>query len=139
MIIRLSICLLIWANGSWAQSVVAANAIRARSIISEYDVVEISETLNGLPVFITDIVGMEARVNFYAGRPISLNDIAPPAILERNQMVTMIFNTGLLNIAVEGRVLARAGVGEVVRVMNLNSRKIVFGKVLLNGTVEVNP
>ncbi len=60
-----------------------------------------------------------------------------PAILERNQLVIMVYNIGLLSISAEGRVLDRAGVGEMVRVMNLDSRLTVTGRVLFDGTIEV--
>lgn len=49
----------------------------------------------------------------------------------------MIFRTGLLSISAEGRVLDRAGVGDLVRVMNLDSRLTVTGRVLFDGSIEV--
>ncbi len=85
-----------------------------------------------------DIIGLEARVNLYAGRVIRVSEIGAPAILERNQLVIMVYNIGLLSISAEGRVLDRAGVGDLVRVMNLDSRLTVTGRVLFDGTIEVS-
>ncbi len=122
-----------------AQTVVAANAIRARSIITPEDLAILDKNTIGGIASAADIVGKEARVNLYAGRVIRASEIGTPAILERNQLVIMVYNTGQLSISAEGRVLSRAGVGERVRVMNLTSRQTVTGRVLFDGTIEVSP
>lgn len=121
-----------------AQTVVAAHAIRARSIIMSEDLAVLDQYTIGGIVDAADIIGQEARVNLYAGRVIRVSEIGPPAILERNQLVIMVYSIGLLSISAEGRVLDRAGVGELVRVMNLDSRLTVTGRVLFDGTVEVS-
>jgi len=122
-----------------SQTVVAANAIRARGIITSEDLVVLDKDTIGGFSNVAEIIGLEARVNLYAGRVIRASEIGAPAILERNQLVMMVYNTGQLTISTEGRVLNRAGVGELVRVMNLTSRMTVSGRVLFNGTIEVNP
>jgi len=122
-----------------AQTVVAAHAIRARSIIAPEDLVVLDKGTIGGITDMADIIGKEARVNLYAGRAIRGSDVGEPAILERNQLVIMAYNIGLLSISAEGRVLNRAGVGEMVRVMNLASRLTVTGRVMFDGTIEVNP
>ncbi len=122
-----------------AQTVVAAHAIRARSIIAPEDLVVLDKDTIGGIEDAADVIGQEARVNLYAGRVIRASEIGAPAILERNQLVIMVYNIGLLSISSEGRVLNRAGVGEMVRVMNLDSRLTVTGRVLFDGTIEVSP
>ena len=137
--LRLSILLLfVSALAVGAQTVVAAHAIRARSIIMPEDLAVLDiDTVGGIADAV-DIIGLEARVNLYAGRVIRVSEIGAPAILERNQLVIMVYNIGLLSISAEGRVLDRAGVGDLVRVMNLDSRITVTGRVLVDGTIEVN-
>ena len=120
-----------------AQTVVAANAIRARSIIMLEDLAVLEKSTVGGIVDPAEIIGQEAQVNLYAGRIIRASEVGPSAILERNQLVIMIYNIGSLLITAEGRVLDRAGVGELVRVMNLDSRLTVTGRVLFDGKVEV--
>jgi flagella basal body P-ring formation protein FlgA len=130
--------LLAFALAVGAQTVVAAHGIRARSIIMPEDLVVLDEDTVGGIADAAEIVGREARVNLYAGRVIRVSEIGPPAILERNQLVIMVYSIGLLSISAEGRVLDRAGVGEMVRVMNLDSRLTVTGRVLFDGTIEVS-
>ncbi len=137
--IRLSILLLfVSALAAGAQTVVAAHAIRARSIIMAEDLTMLdTDTVGGIADAVS-IIGLEARVNLYAGRVIRASEIGAPAIMERNQVVIMVYNTGLLSISAEGRVLDRAGIGDLVRVMNLDSRLTVTGRVLPDGTIEVS-
>ena len=65
------------------------------------------------------------------------DSLGAPAILERNQAVVMRYRRGALVIYSEGRVLARAGVGELVRVMNMDSKSVIFGRVAAVGSIEV--
>lgn len=121
-----------------AQTVVAAHGIRARSIITSEDLAVLEKNTVGGIAEMADVIGQEARVNLYTGRVIRASEIGTPAILERNQLVIMVYNIGLLSISAEGRVLGRAGVGELVRVMNLDSRLTVTGRVRSDGTIEVS-
>ena len=74
-------------------------------------------------------IGQEARVTLYAGRPIPLSGLAPPALVERNQLVTLIFRRGGLDIRADGRALGRGAAGDEIRIMNLGSRSTIFGTV----------
>ena len=121
-----------------ADTVVASRSIRAHAIITETDVVlSASEMPNGY-TRIGDVVGQEARVVLYAGQPILLDDIGPPAIVTRNQIVRVQFEGVGLNITTEGRALERGAVGDRVRIMNLSSRATVFGHVQQDGSVQVH-
>ena len=137
---KLVVCLaflLIFTQWASAQTVVVARAIRANSIIAPADVSMISEITEGAVSDVNEVIGLEARVNLYPGRAIRQADIGQPAIFERNQMVTMVYTAGLLSITVEGRILERSGIGDTARVMNMDSRLTVVGRVMANGTIEV--
>ena len=80
---------------------------------------------------------MEARVTLYAGRPIPLASLGPPAVVERNQLVTLIFQRGGLEIRADGRALGRGAEGDEIRIMNLGSRSTVTGTIAGPGLVSV--
>ncbi|WP_054304163.1 flagellar basal body P-ring formation chaperone FlgA [Gemmobacter sp. LW-1] len=120
-----------------ADTLVATRTIRALDILTDADVMQVSGG-KGFDDPL-QVVGMEARVAIYANRPIRPEDIGPPALIERNQIVTLRYTTGPLHILTEGRALTRAGVGETVRVMNLSSRSTVTGRVSSDGTVITSP
>lgn len=118
--------------------VVTTRAIRARTVIGPGDVVLASGDASGALSDPDEAIGMEARVWLQAGRVVMPEDLGPPALVERNQLVIMRFRRGLLEITAEGRALDRAGAGELVRVMNLDSRSTVTGRVIGPALVEVN-
>ncbi|MDV7141382.1 flagellar basal body P-ring formation chaperone FlgA [Tropicimonas sp. TH_r6] len=125
------------ANQCLAQSLVATHTVRSRSIISPEDVKLVPDPLPGALSDPEAAIGMEARVVLYAGRAIRPEDLVPPAAIERNQIVMLVFNQGGLAISTEGRSLSRAAIGERVRVMNLSSRNTVSGVVSPDGRVFV--
>jgi flagellar basal body P-ring formation protein FlgA len=120
-----------------ADAVVPIRAIRGQSVIGPEDV-ELADL--DLPGALSDpgaVIGREARVTLYPGRPILKGQVGEPALVERNQIVRMTFAQGALSITADGRVLDRGGAGETVRVMNLNSRQVVTGAVTPDGSIEV--
>lgn len=120
-----------------AAMVVPVRAIRAQSLILPSDLDVTDETIPGAAAAIEDVAGLEAKVTLYPGRPILASQIGPPALVERNALVRMNYRSGALAIMAEGRSLDRAGIGERVRVMNLQSKQIVTGTVAEDGTIEV--
>ncbi|MGH1369707.1 MAG: flagellar basal body P-ring formation chaperone FlgA [Maritimibacter sp.] len=120
-----------------ADTVVAARNLRSQSIITAQDVKVIPDDVPGSYIALEEVLGQEARVVLYAGRPIRIEDVGPPAIVDRNQIVTVLFHTGALQIAAEGRSLSRGGIGDRVRIMNLSSRQIITGFVREDGQIVV--
>jgi flagella basal body P-ring formation protein FlgA len=126
-----------WAGPLFADTVMATRSIRANAVILETDVtLSTAQMPNGF-ARLKDVVGQEARVVLYAGRPILIDDIGPPAIVTRNQIVRVQFQGTGLSIITEGRALERGAVGDRVRIMNLASRATVFGQVQQDGSVQV--
>lgn len=125
------------AGAVLAQSVTPTRAIRGQTLIGPDDVALSEEFVPGAIAEPAAVIGREARVTLYPGRPILTSQVGAPALVERNQLVRMHFASGPLTIATEGRALDRAGVGEPIRVMNLDSRQVVTGSVQADGTIEV--
>ncbi len=133
-----ALALLLAAPAALADSVVPTRTIRAHTVIRAADV-----TLQPLQpprgfAHPGDVIGQEARVALYPGRPILAGDIGPPALVERNQIVQLIFRGTTLRITTEGRALERGGVGDRVRVMNLASRATLFAAIQPDGSLRVD-
>jgi len=128
---------LLSAAPACAQSVLAARTLRAQTVITPEDVVMSEETVNGAYTALEEVIGFETRVALYAGRPVRSGEVGPPALVERNQIVPLIYRAGGLVISADGRALGRAGVGETIRVMNLASRQTVSGRIRADGTIVV--
>ncbi|PTX57572.1 flagella basal body P-ring formation protein FlgA [Litoreibacter ponti] len=121
-----------------ADTLVPTRTIRAGDIVY-LDDLRIQQTAGGPLAFKPDdIAGLEARRILYAGRPVRRSDFGAPSIVERNQIVTLVYQSATLTIATEGRALGRGGEGDVLRVINLESRSTVTGRVAANGAVWVS-
>ncbi|WP_039018548.1 flagellar basal body P-ring formation chaperone FlgA [Halocynthiibacter namhaensis] len=132
-----SVLFVITATPVMADTLVAARTIRSQTVLSSADfVIATGDTLGSLTQ-ISDIQGLEARVTLYAGRPVRPGDVGPAAVINRNQVVPLVFNANGLVITTEGRALDRAAPGEYVRIMNLSSRTTVSGRAMPNGTVLI--
>ena len=134
---RVLIALLLMAGPVVAESVVATRTIRAQTVIGPEDMALVDAALPGALDDPALAIGLEARVAIYAGRPIRAADIGAPALVDRNQLVRLIYLSGGLAISAEGRVLDRGAEGDVVRAMNLGSRSTVQGRVGPDGAVFV--
>lgn len=122
---------------AFAEILVPVRTIRAREIISAEDVTFSNASVVGAITDPADIVGQEARVALYPGRPVRPGDIGAPALIDRNDTVTLIYLQGRLRIIAEGRALGRGAEGEIIRAMNNSSRATVSGRILANGSIEV--
>lgn len=139
MIARLLITACLWlaATPAIADTVIAARTIRAQTILAPSDLTMVAGDVPGAIGSIDEAVGLEARVMLYTGRPISASDIGPAAVVDRNQIVVLRYSHGGLSIFADGRALDRAGIGDVLRVMNLSSRTTVSGVVAPDGSIHV--
>lgn len=122
---------------AFADIVVPTRTIRAKEIIESTDLQVKSGEAPGAVNDPVDLFGQEAKTALYPGRPILKASVGPPALVDRNDLVTLVFVKGGLSIAVEGRALGRGAAGDRIRVMNLSSRTTVTGKIRPDGQIEV--
>lgn len=127
----------IMSTQAFADSVVPLRTLRAGTVITADDLRLDAKTIQGVFQSVDDVIGQEAKVSLYAGRPVRHGEIGPPALIERNQVVPLVFNKSGLRISTEGRALARGSVGDVVRVMNLSSKATLFGQIQSDGSIQV--
>ncbi|WP_424941211.1 flagellar basal body P-ring formation chaperone FlgA [Aliiroseovarius sp. S253] len=130
--------LAILATPCTADTVIAARNLRPGMIVSTQDVKLVDTEIAGGFQLLGDVIGQEARVVLYAGRPVLPNDIGPPAVIDRNQIVTLVYKAGSMTILTEGRSLGRGAIGDRIPVMNLASRTTVTGSVSPSGDVIVS-
>lgn len=135
MIRLLAFCMMV--SPAMADTVLAARTVRPTEILTAADLLVRAGDTPGAHSQPHDVIGQEARVALYAGRPIRVGDTRPAALIERNALVELIFRKHGLQITAEGRSLDRAAVGEQVFVLNAASRMRVSGRVLPDGRVLV--
>ena len=82
-------------------------------------------------------VGMQARRQLRAGQALRVADLAKPDLVQRDQNVTLIYETAGLYLTVRGKALESGTEGDVVNVMNLQSKRTVSGVVSGRGQVSI--
>jgi flagella basal body P-ring formation protein FlgA len=122
-----------------ADSVVATRTIRAQSVIAAQDVAMVPAEITGALTATDAAVGQEAKVTLFAGRPVHAVDLVLPALIQRNQVVSVVYQVAGLTIRTDGRALERGGAGAVIKVMNLASHLTVQGAISPDGSVRVGP
>ena len=122
-----------------ADSVVATRTIRAQSVITVEDLAMVPAEIAGALTAADAAVGQEAKVTLFAGRAVRAADLVSPALIQRNQVVSVVYKIAGLTIRTDGRALERGGAGAVIKVMNLSSHLTVQGAIAPDGSVRVNP
>jgi flagellar basal body P-ring formation protein FlgA len=120
-----------------AESFVALRTIPAKTVLAAADMTSVDAEIDGAVRDPAAVLGLEARVTVFAGRPILVEDFVAPALVTRNQMVPLIYAQGALMIVAEGRALDRGALGETIRAMNLASRTTISGVVTAEGAIRV--
>lgn len=126
------------AGAANADTLVAARTLPAQTIIGEADLLARDIEVPGSVDDPLLLVGMETRVALYAGRPIRPGDVGYPAIVDRNQIIPLVYDAGGIVIRTEGRSLDRAGPGDIIRIMNLASRNTVSARLGMDGVAYVS-
>src|SRR3954470_747118 len=82
-------------------------------------------------------VGMQARKQLRAGQALKVADLAKPDLVQRDQSVTLIYETSGLYLTIRGKALDGGTEGDVINVLNLQSKRTVSGVVIGRGQVAV--
>ena len=82
-------------------------------------------------------VGMQARRQLRAGQAVKGADLAKPDLVQRDQGVTLIYETPGIYLTVLGKALDGGTEGDVVNVLNLQSKRTVSGVVVGRGRVAI--
>lgn len=83
------------------------------------------------------LVGKTLRRAIAPGQPLVPAALANPAMVRRGERVVLVARAGGLDVRMPGEALRDAAAGESVSVRNLSSDRVVVGRVVGSGTVEV--
>jgi flagella basal body P-ring formation protein FlgA len=83
-------------------------------------------------------VGMQARRQLRAGQALKTADLAKPDLVQRDQNVTLIYESAGLYLTIRGKAQDNGTEGDVVSVVNLQSKRVVSGTVIGRGQVSVS-
>lgn len=84
-----------------------------------------------------ELIGMQAASTLRAGRAIEQTDITFPPIIEEGELVKIKAVKGNLRITTNGIAKASGRTGDVIRVKNISSNKLIYARVYSPGIVTV--
>lgn len=120
---------------------VLVRPISRGDVISEQDIgwIDVREAVTQRDVAITidQVVGQEPVRTIRPNAPIKLNEVRRPILVSRNSLVTMILKTPYMQLTVQGRAQDDGGKGDIVRVLNQQTKRVVEAQVDGPGLVTV--
>jgi flagella basal body P-ring formation protein FlgA len=82
-------------------------------------------------------LGMQMRHGMRAGQALRVADLAKPDLVQKDQGVTLIYQTAGLYLTTRGKAIDSGTEGDVVSVLNLQSKRTVTGVVSGRGQVTI--
>lgn len=113
-------------------AVLAADTDRGEAI-QKRDLTTVKRRVGTLPQDLIasaeDLVGMVPRRPLRAGEPIRTSDLAKPILVEKNQIISVIYAAPGITLSMRGRAQGNGSKGETIRVQNLSSKRLVEGVI----------
>ena len=85
-----------------------------------------------------DAVGLAPRVSLQAGRPLRSADLTKPDLVQRNEAVTLVYEVPGITLTIRGRAMDGGGEGDVIGVLNEQSKRTVHGVIVGPGRVAIS-
>lgn len=121
--------------------VALANPLDKGGIVREQDLITMRlprERVQGRAV--TDpqeILGLAARIQQRPGRQLSKADFERPMLIQRGDKVTLIYEISGMKLTTQGQAATAGADGDMIDVVNLQSRRTVRGTVSARGEVRL--
>jgi flagella basal body P-ring formation protein FlgA len=84
-----------------------------------------------------DVIGYAARSSLQPGRPIRSAELMKPDLIQRNETVTLVYEVPGITLTIRGRAAEGGVEGDVINVLNEQSKRTVQGVIIGPGRVAV--
>lgn len=126
-----------WIRPVW----VARRALKRLAVLDSDDVelrtISLSQTDRGYPNQTESIVGKRLLRPVAAGTPLLLDLLADAPTIARGASVTLLVEANGVRVTTAGQAKEEGFTGNSISVMNLDSRKVVYGEVVDGTTVKI--
>lgn len=106
-------------------------------ILTRSDLVENVGPVERGSVSCDDAVGKSVRGGGRAGSVVRGSSLKAPVVVKRGDHVTVEYESGILRIVTKGEAMKDGAAGEVIPVVNLDSRKVMRARVVSAGRARV--
>jgi len=122
--------------------VVLERPVLNKAILSEEDITLELKPLSRLPQDVIlnkeSAIGKQVRMSLKAGTVLRYSHIQRPVIIKRNQIVYIVARGHNFIVKAKGIALQDGREGGRIKVKNLSSKKVLWGKVISSEEVEVS-
>jgi flagellar basal body P-ring formation protein FlgA len=96
-----------------------------------------AEVRGNVAVAMKDAVGLAVRRPLQAGELIRAADLAKPDLIQRNDMVTIVYQAPGLLLTLRGKAADAGAMGDTISVLNIQSKRTVQGTITGPGQVTI--
>lgn len=125
----------------WVDAVLTSRSMKEHQLIGEEDIYvgkkDLAELPPGYVYDLKDVVGKRLRRFAGANRPLTVDVLEEPPLFKRGDKIFIIAESESLKVTVVGMATEDGFRGRPAKVINIQSRKEVFGEVIDGGTVKV--
>ena len=86
-----------------------------------------------------DAIGRAARQPLHQGQPIRRPDLMKPELVKRDDNVALVFDAPGIMLTSRGKAVEGGGQGDLINVLNLQSKRTIQGVVTGLGRVDISP
>lgn len=97
-----------------------------------------TETSRDIVGNIAQAVGLAARASLQPGKPLRTADLMRPELVQRNETVTLVYEVPGITLTVRGKAAEGGAEGDVIAVLNEQSKRTVQGVVAGPGRVIIS-
>jgi flagella basal body P-ring formation protein FlgA len=98
-----------------------------------------AEVTADVPSSTAEVVGRAARQPLRVGRPVNRTDLVKPEMVKRDDTVNIIYQVPGMVLASRGKALEAGAEGDLINVLNPQSKRTVQGVVTGPGRVDISP
>jgi flagella basal body P-ring formation protein FlgA len=84
-----------------------------------------------------DFIGKTPRRMVNAGKPVRDNELQKPVLVDRGDMVTLVYKTGSITLTAKGKALQGGAAGDLVKFVNIASNRTLDGFVSADHEITV--
>jgi flagella basal body P-ring formation protein FlgA len=108
-------------------------------ITADLVTIEKREIINPREAIVTaeQISGMQAARYLNAGQVLTYNDLKKEQVMKKGQMVKAVAGQDYFEISISAQAEENGAIGDVIKIKNLDSQKVVAARVVDKGLVRI--
>ena len=124
-----------------AEALTYARSLNAGSVVSADDLTwaAVARMPADAPEDAEAVIGLALKKPVRSGAAVSARDLTAARVIAKNDAVSVLYRNGRISLALQGKALTAAAVGEPIRVLNTQSKTVIEAVAAAPGLALVGP